>query len=76
MAFLPIPIIVRSLCTRCGLCVERCPTNSLELVDGFPVVARADACEYTGLCEEVCPTGAIELPYLIEFGDEPPIASG
>ncbi|HBY96928.1 MAG: 4Fe-4S binding protein [Ardenticatenaceae bacterium] len=75
MESLPVPIIIQTLCTRCGLCVEHCPTEALdrEFASGYPVVIDPEACEYEGACETVCPTGAIELPFLIEFAPEPPL---
>jgi 2-oxoglutarate ferredoxin oxidoreductase subunit delta len=59
------------LCTGCGLCVERCPTQAVEMAarqlpaDGRPVIVRPDDCVYCGLCEEMCPAGAIALAYEI-----------
>lgn len=77
MASPPIPIITRMFCIRCGLCIDYCPTEALdkEPASGYPVVAKADACEYEGICETICPTGAIELPYLIEFAPEPSLTN-
>jgi electron transfer flavoprotein alpha subunit len=60
-----LPIISRERCTSCGLCVDYCPTQAVELVDGLPVITIPDKCAYCGLCEETCPVGAISLEYEI-----------
>jgi ferredoxin len=56
-----------SVCTGCGLCVERCPTHAVEMTepDLRPAIVRPDDCAYCGLCEEMCPVGAIALAYEI-----------
>ena len=57
----------RELCTKCGICIERCPLDCLYPdIEGYPEFSYND-CWYCGVCECDCPTGAarIELPYLI-----------
>jgi NAD-dependent dihydropyrimidine dehydrogenase PreA subunit len=67
-----LPEIDISLCTGCRLCVERCPTNAVEMAvaDNRPVIVRPDDCAYCGLCEEMCPVGAIALVYEIVLGSD------
>ena len=60
-----LPTIDYGRCTRCGLCVERCPTRAVEISDEWPAVVRPGDCAYCGLCEEMCPAGAISLVYEI-----------
>lgn len=60
-----LPFIDLSRCTGCGLCVERCPTNAVEMVEGRPAIVRPQDCAYCGLCEEMCPVEAIALAYEI-----------
>ena len=62
-----LPEIDVSVCTGCGLCVERCPTHAVEMGAGDvrPIIVRPDDCAYCGLCEEMCPVGAIALGYEI-----------
>jgi MinD superfamily P-loop ATPase len=45
-------------CTGCGLCVERCRFDAIEMADG---TAKADpvACEGCGVCGIVCPEVAV-----------------
>jgi NAD-dependent dihydropyrimidine dehydrogenase PreA subunit len=54
------PVVNPDLCTACGICVDECPTNALDLED-VAVLARPDDCSECGTCEEVCPNEAIEL---------------
>lgn len=59
-------------CTGCGDCVVKCPTQAVELVNGKPLVIRADDCNYCTECEIFCIPGAIRCPFeiiLVEPGD-------
>jgi NAD-dependent dihydropyrimidine dehydrogenase PreA subunit len=60
-----LPTINLDLCTTCGLCIERCPTQAVEMIDERPVIVRPEDCAYCGLCEEMCPAEAIALEYEI-----------
>lgn len=47
-------------CKGCGICVEFCPSNVLELTDqGKSTVVREDDCIRCGFCELHCPDFAI-----------------
>ena len=59
----PLPAIDDQACTRCGLCVQYCPTHAVEMNATWPVIARPQDCTYCGNCEEMCPEGAISLVY-------------
>lgn len=48
-------------CTGCGLCVDVCDKEVLDLVDDICTVIKADACEGCGDCAEECPTEAITM---------------
>ncbi len=73
----PIPQVDNELCTRCGLCVEACFCQSLQMgeqgpvlecaSDSFAVCVEDVRCDC--LCEEVCPTGAIKCAYEIVSED-------
>ena len=48
-------------CKGCGICVEFCPANVLELKDGKVNIKNLDACIQCGQCELRCPDFAIYL---------------
>lgn len=53
-----------SLCSACGLCVEKCPTDAIQMEeDGLPH-RREELCIGCGVCARFCPEEAI---YLREF---------
>ncbi|MDP8225581.1 MAG: glycyl-radical enzyme activating protein [Candidatus Lernaella stagnicola] len=47
-------------CEACGVCVETCPNNALQLRDGI-LEREASRCTVCGACAEACPTGATEI---------------
>ena len=69
MVELVLPLIDESRCTGCGTCVDLCPTQAVELLDGRPRIVRPDECDYCGSCEDICPQEAIALPYEIVLAD-------
>ncbi len=50
-------------CIGCGACVEVCPSETLELVDGTAVVSGDESIN-CGHCEAVCPSGAVKVAAL------------
>ncbi|MDP6647709.1 MAG: 4Fe-4S binding protein [Dehalococcoidales bacterium] len=56
-------------CTGCGDCVEKCPTQAVELVSGKPSVVRPDECDYCIECEIFCIPGAISCSFEIILAD-------
>lgn len=58
------PVILEDECIGCGICVDACPQDVLEVVDGTVVVVNEDACIACGDCVEECPMGAI--PEIVE----------
>jgi len=65
-----LPTINLDRCTSCGLCVEYCPTDAVEMAivrptGHKPAIVRPQSCAYCGLCVEMCPVGAITLAYEI-----------
>ena len=62
--------VVRVYCKGCGLCVDACPTGTLELEDnidskyGVSVkVGAEDYCIDCKMCEQRCPDFAIFVNY-------------
>jgi formate hydrogenlyase subunit 6/NADH:ubiquinone oxidoreductase subunit I len=80
----PIPKVDEELCTRCGLCVEACICECLQMGDQGSVPhcssESSSACmldiRCDCLCEEVCPTGAIQCSYEIVLEDGPGASCG
>ena len=62
-------------CTRCGECIEHCPTNILRPGRGeYPEVDFSSGeCEFCGDCAEACESGAIarQADYDIDAGEAP-----
>lgn len=53
------PVIVKDDCIACGICVDVCPCDVLEIIDDSSTVTNEDACIACAQCEEECPVGAI-----------------
>lgn len=64
---LPKALIDQDLCIKCGLCMEKCRFDSIDLDSGKYSIDYY-ACEGCGVCEYVCPVGAINL-YPAKAGD-------
>jgi NAD-dependent dihydropyrimidine dehydrogenase PreA subunit len=55
-----IEIVVDDRCTKCGLCVQVCPTNVFDAEpDGKPVIARQSDCQTCFMCELYCTADAL-----------------
>jgi ferredoxin len=55
------PIVDASLCTACGICVDACPNQALEVIDNVAKLTKPEVCDGDGACAESCPTQAITL---------------
>jgi len=54
-----LPVIDRSICTRCGLCFVQCPDGAIAIdSEGYPVIDY-DHCKGCMICRQVCPLEAI-----------------
>lgn len=62
------PEINLELCTRCGDCVDACPSGALSMSAAGQLAFDAQRCAYCADCEDVCPVGAITLPFEIIIG--------
>ncbi|MFO0936141.1 MAG: 4Fe-4S dicluster domain-containing protein [Gemmataceae bacterium] len=56
-----MPALNAARCTGCGRCVECCPTQCLDLLDGLPWLPRPRDCISCTACQRVCPTQAISF---------------
>jgi NAD-dependent dihydropyrimidine dehydrogenase PreA subunit len=53
------PVILESECIGCGICVDACPQEVLEVSSGVAEAVNEEACIGCGECVEECPMGAI-----------------
>ena len=53
------PIIDEDTCIGCGICVDTCPQEVLEVGDGIVQVVNEEACIACSDCLEECPMGSI-----------------
>jgi ferredoxin len=51
-------------CKGCGTCVETCPNEAIQLVDGRAQIDR-ELCEECGACLDVCPYEAIRRDEIV-----------
>ncbi len=54
-------IVDNDKCTGCETCINTCPADVYEIVDGKAVPERMDDCILCGACEAQCPEGAIQV---------------
>jgi NAD-dependent dihydropyrimidine dehydrogenase PreA subunit len=55
-----IELVSASRCTECNICVQVCPMNVFDAVDGAaPVIARKADCQTCFMCELYCPSDAL-----------------
>lgn len=55
------PVIDTDKCSGCGMCVEDCPNEVLEMKNDKSTVKEADECVECGVCVDNCPEEAITL---------------
>lgn len=53
------PVIDTDECIACGICVDTCPADVLDLEDGHATAVDKDSCIGCGACMDACPVGAI-----------------
>lgn len=56
--FFPQFAIDENRCTRCGVCMENCPVDAIDL-DAKPPAIQKQGCIFCLYCEKVCPEDAI-----------------
>ncbi|MFH1825719.1 MAG: 4Fe-4S binding protein [bacterium] len=47
-------------CTGCGICVDTCPQQAIEMIDGIAKI-NLDKCDGDGACVDACPVQAITI---------------
>lgn len=60
-------IVLSDKCIGCGKCVNECPANVYDLVDGKAKLARREDCLVCLGCIHNCPVGAIQTEKNREF---------
>lgn len=65
----PLPNINLNRCNLCGLCVEGCPEQALQMTTLGPEFIQPVSCTYCTDCEDLCPTGAIRAPLQIRWAE-------
>jgi ferredoxin len=56
-----LSVIDQDLCTGCGICVERCPTEAITLNEDGIAQRDEAACFGCGICARFCPEQAVSL---------------
>lgn len=54
------PVVNRKQCISCGLCAQKCPPQTLKIVNGVPKFDYP-GCIRCYCCQEFCPKGAITV---------------
>ena len=54
------PIIGQELCTKCGICKQVCPDDSVK-VENEKYEIDYDYCKGCGICAYECPADAIDM---------------
>ena len=57
-------VTIKEWCKACGICVEFCPKDVLEIKDNCINIKNIEACIKCGLCELRCPDYAIYLEFV------------
>ena len=68
-AFKWVPVVAVERCTGCGLCVDACGPECLEIVDAIAALVTPDACGSEEHCIPVCEDDAIEMRWVALKGD-------
>jgi len=65
------PVIDPEKCTRCGECVERCPSRAIVWDKPSGAIGiNYDECVFCTLCEDVCPAGAAAMTTRFEMAEK------
>ena len=54
-------VVDPNACTGCGICIDLCSHQALEMVDGLAKLTKPEVCDGIGECVEACPVQAISL---------------
>lgn len=69
--FIGKPEVNNNRCTRCEICIERCPSHAIVRRDSENFIGfNYDRCIFCTLCEEVCPKAAITMTNKFELAEK------
>ena len=54
-------VMIESLCSQCGHCIEVCPRNVFAVDHDRVIPAGLDRCDHCGACAKACQTGALVM---------------
>jgi len=54
-----MPWINEDMCVGCGVCVDDCPVDAIELKDDQKAFINEDECIRCGRCHDICPQEAV-----------------
>lgn len=57
---MPRPVIIAEECSACGICMDVCPNDVIEIVADAAEPVNDENCTACGNCMDECPMGAIE----------------
>ncbi|XMB72045.1 EFR1 family ferrodoxin [Mycoplasmatota bacterium WC30] len=58
----PLIHVNKKICTKCGLCIKKCPSNNIKFVNGYPKFDHK--CTMCMSCTTVCPVDAVRFGIL------------
>jgi pyruvate formate lyase activating enzyme len=50
-------MLMKEKCTGCGVCIDHCPANAIQLIEAYTITDRSK-CTGCGICAEICPADA------------------
>jgi len=56
------PVIDKDRCTRCGECIEHCPTEAMSMNENYPIIDN-ERCIRCFCCQEFCLQRAVGIKY-------------
>jgi len=54
-----MPWVNKNMCTGCRVCVENCPSNSIQIANDDKAEINMEECIRCGKCHDICPVEAV-----------------
>lgn len=58
-----VAVVLKENCISCGTCARHCPSEAIQMVDGYPAVNES-RCLGCGACEYYCPARPVTAIYV------------